>query len=280
MMKNKPFSISLLLNILLAIALIIIFYFNAHQKVANGLATDNSFSKNKLEANSVFKRLSFLSNQTDGLIKMDTSIILFKLPAPNIESNISIEEVMLKRRSRRAYMENSLLPKELSQVLWAAYGVTHPLAESGDGLKTCPSADGQYPLNIYVLVGNVKGLPKGVYKYCPGGHMLLGLIDHDKKVEVCSAADNQIMIKEAPVVLVYTGIPEKLLANEQEINLRWTNMEVGHSAQNVYLQATALNLGTCAIGWFNESKVRQILNIPQKEQILYMMPIGYPLYNR
>jgi SagB-type dehydrogenase family enzyme len=237
----------------------------------------NSINANKFEVNNDLKKLPFFPNQTDKLIKKDTSIILYELPAPKVNSNISVEETLFKRRSRRGYKQTSISPGELSQMLWAAYGVTHPLNNMGDGLKTCPSADGQYPLSIYVLAGNVTDLPKGVYKFNPAGHKLTGLMNRDKKAEICSAAENQIMIKEAPIVLVYTGIPEKLLASGQEIKLRWTNMEVGHSAQNVYLQATALNMGTCAIGSFNEKKVRQILNIPVNEQILYMMPVGYTI---
>ena len=51
-------------------------------------------------------------------------------------------------------------------------------------------------------------------------------------------------------------------------------MEIGHAAQNVYLQAAALNLGTVAVGAFYDNKVRKILNLPKGEEPLYIMPVG------
>lgn len=286
-MENKLLIISLIINILLIIVLIILLIrLNYVQKASDNIMSNNLTSDSKLESNDqgsnqplssskTFKKLSFLANQTDDLIKKDTSIIEYSLPAPKIDGDFSVEKALFKRRSKRGYKQISLLPGELSQILWAAYGVNYPLNQQGGGMKTCPSARSSYPLKIYILAGNVKGLPRGMYEYNPAGHKLIGLMKNDRKKEVYEAADNLIMIKEAPIVLVFTGNPE----GEEEIIERWTLMEVGHSAQNVYLQATALNLGACVIGWFDENKVREILKIPEDEQILYLMPVGHPIKN-
>ena len=51
-------------------------------------------------------------------------------------------------------------------------------------------------------------------------------------------------------------------------------MEVGHAAQNIYLQAVSLKLGTVVVGAFEDEKVKKILNMSENEQPLYIMPIG------
>jgi SagB-type dehydrogenase family enzyme len=59
-----------------------------------------------------------------------------------------------------------------------------------------------------------------------------------------------------------------------ERGIMYTPIEVGHSAQNVYLQVEALGLGTCAIGAFHEDAVRALLNLPAEETPLYLLPVG------
>ncbi|GFP31416.1 hypothetical protein HKBW3C_02397 [Candidatus Hakubella thermalkaliphila] len=51
-------------------------------------------------------------------------------------------------------------------------------------------------------------------------------------------------------------------------------MEPGHVGQNVHLQAVALGLGTVVMGAFRDDQVKEILNLPQDEQPLYIMPVG------
>jgi nitroreductase len=51
-------------------------------------------------------------------------------------------------------------------------------------------------------------------------------------------------------------------------------MEVGHVAQNVYLQAQSLGLGTVIIGAFDDERVREVLDLPADESPLALMPVG------
>jgi len=53
-------------------------------------------------------------------------------------------------------------------------------------------------------------------------------------------------------------------------------MEVGHAGQNIYLQATALGLGTVAIGAFHDEQVSQVLRLDEPLKPLYIMPVGKP----
>jgi SagB-type dehydrogenase family enzyme len=186
-----------------------------------------------------------------------------KLPPPRYESEVSVEKALLERRSIRSFKEEPLTLNNLSQILWAAQGITEPKR----GLRTAPSPRALYLLEIYVLPGNVTNLPMGMYKYQPQGHELAKIADEDKKAELFKAV-GQASIKNAPAVLVFSGLSEKTQKPG------WMYIEAGHAAQNVYLQAVSLKMGGVVIGGFKDEDVRKVLNLSEKEQPLYIMPIG------
>jgi SagB-type dehydrogenase family enzyme len=186
-----------------------------------------------------------------------------QLPPPRYDSEVSIEKALLERRSIRSYKDEPLTLNELSQILWAAQGITEPKK----GLRTAPSARALYLLEVYVLPGNVTNLPKGIYKYRPQGHELIKIADGDKKAELFKTV-GQAPIKNAPAVLVFSGLSEKTQRPA------WMYIEAGHAAQNVYLQAVSLKMGAVVMGGFKDEDVRKVLNLSEKEQPLYIMPIG------
>jgi len=196
----------------------------------------------------------------------------YYLPEPVLTGEMSVEEALESRRSRRNFQNEALSAEQLSQILWAAYGIT----EHGRGLRTAPSAGATYPLEIYVVIGYVSGFDAGVYKYDPHDHKITEIKRGDIRDELSAAALNQAMIREAPITVVYTAVFSRIEGRYgQRGRERYVFMEIGHSAQNIYLQAEALGLGTCAIGAFTDSDVRDILDIPAEEDPLYFLPVGY-----
>ena len=205
---------------------------------------------------------------------------MIKLPAPKLKGSVSVEETMLNRRSIRDFKPDALSLEQVSQVLWAAYGITKEMSTPSflrGGLKTAPSAGALYPLEIYVVVGNVKGLEKGIYKYLPEGHFLMKTYDQDVRKELAEAALNQEFIEQAPISLFYSAVfsrtTKKYKSRGRE---RYVCMDLGHSAENVCLQVVAMGLGTCAVGAFEDRMVSNVMMIPDEEEPLYIMPIGYP----
>ncbi len=192
-----------------------------------------------------------------------------KLPQPRLKSDVSLEETLLKRRSIRDYTGKPLTLHEVSQLLWAAQGITDPR-----GLRTAPSAGGTYPLETYLIVGDVEGLIPGVYRYDPGKHQLKRLISGDLRKELAVAALGQNWVREAAINIVFTAFYERTTKRYGERGIRYVHMEVGHAAQNVYLQATALGLGTMVVGAFYDDQVKAILHLPRDEEPLYIMPVG------
>ena len=126
------------------------------------------------------------------------------------------------------------------------------------------------------MVGNVKGIEPGLYKYNSKDHSIRCTISEDLRKEASSAAYNQKMIKDAPAVLFYSAAYERCSKKYGERGKeRYVCMDLGHSAENVYLQAEALHLGTCAVGAFSDEALKKLFQLPADEEPIYMMPIGY-----
>jgi SagB-type dehydrogenase family enzyme len=183
---------------------------------------------------------------------------------------MSVESALTNRRSQRSFQDKELPAEHLSQILWAAYGITSPR-----GLRTAPSAGALYPLEIYAIIGDVQGIEPGVYRYVADGHKIVRVVDGDVRGELAGAALNQRMVADAPMSVFFSAVFERTTGRYGERGEKYVYIEVGHSAQNVYLQAEALGLGTCAVGAFTDSRVREILNLPADEEPLYLMPVGY-----
>ena len=192
-----------------------------------------------------------------------------RLPEPKYDSNTSVEQALLKRRSVRVYKDETLALTEVSQLLWAAQGITDPR-----GFRTAPSAGALYPLELYVVAGNVNDLPDGIYKYKPHKHELAMVVEGDKRTELYNAALDQPSIKDAATVIVFSAVYERTTGKYGERGIRYVHIEVGHAAQNIYLQAVSLNLGLVVIGAFDDEEVKKIMNMEDKEQPLYIIPVG------
>lgn len=193
------------------------------------------------------------------------------LPAPSYSSRIPVETALQQRRSHRKYLDQPVSLAEASQLLWAAQGVT-----SKRGYRTSPSAGALYPLEVYLIAGHVTDLPAGVYKYRPHTHTLVKTAIGDLRPDLTSAALGQRSVKDGAIVLVLAAVYERTTAKYGRRGVRYVHMEVGHAAQNVYLQATSLGLGTVFIGAFADDGVKDVLKMPDEEHPLGVMPIGRP----
>ena len=107
--------------------------------------------------------------------------IVIKLPKPREDGKTSVESALRHRRATREFRNTPLTLAEVSQLLWAAQGITSP-----DGKRTAPSAGALYPLEVFVVAGSVESLPAGVYRYRPQGHDLSRVTDGDKRVKLAS----------------------------------------------------------------------------------------------
>ncbi len=195
------------------------------------------------------------------------------LPDPRLKGEMSLEEAILNRRSRRDFGDSALALAEVSQILWAAQGITDET-----GLRAAPSAGALYPLDLYLVVGErgVEELEEGVYHYLPQSHSLQLTLAGDVRQTLARLSVEQMFIAEAPLSLLITAEYERTTKKYGERGVRYVHMEAGHVGQNVYLQAEALGLGTVTVGAFQDEEISQALDLPSSYRPLYVMPIGHP----
>lgn len=194
---------------------------------------------------------------------------VIKLPDPDTNGSVPLETALQKRRSVRSFQDVALSLQSVSQLLWAAQGIT-----DRRGFRTAPSAGALYPLEIYVVAGDVNGLENGIYLYNPDDHSLIFTSTGEYLQRLFRAALLQDAITQAPAVFVIAGKQERTTGKYGERGVRYMYMESGHAAQNINLQAVALELDSVTIGAFTDSEVARILKMGKTITPLYIIPVG------
>ncbi len=193
-----------------------------------------------------------------------------KLPLP--EKDFPLNQLLSKRKSERKFKNQPLDIHQIGELLWAGLG------KSNENF-TIPSAGALYPLELFILVGEETDfLAKGLYYYDKNNHLLEKLIEKDLRRDLSSACLNQTFIEEAPISIIISASYPLTTSVYGKRGIRYVDMEVGHSCQNIYLKAEELNLSTVEIGAFSEEEVKRLLYpiAERKLEIIAIMPIGYP----
>jgi SagB-type dehydrogenase family enzyme len=189
-----------------------------------------------------------------------------ELSEPRVEGPVSLEEAVAARRSIRSYDGTPLQAAEVSQLLWAAQGVT----EAGSRGRAAPSAGGTYPLELYLVTAD------GLARYLPAEHRLALLGGGDLRPELAAATGGQQWVADAAVVVVIAAVFERTAGRYGERAERYVYLEAGHAAQNLLLQATALGLGAVPVGAFRDAEVADLLSLPGDHVPVYLIAVGRP----
>ncbi|MBM4429456.1 MAG: SagB/ThcOx family dehydrogenase, partial [Chloroflexi bacterium] len=165
----------------------------------------------------------------------------------------------------RAFTDESLSLANIAQLFWAAQGTT-----TSWGGRTAPSAGATYPLEIYAATAD------GLYHYLPAGHRAEFTPGRDIRQALWMAGLQQGSLRQAPVIFVITAILERTAGRYGARAQRYVQLEAGHAAQNLLLQAVALDLGAVVIGAFADEQVSAALHLQENEAPLYLIPTGHP----
>lgn len=191
-------------------------------------------------------------------------------------AQLKVEQQLLQyAETRKEFGENAesnadgLSLATLGQLLWAAQGMT-----AADGGRTAPSAGALYPLELFVAAGRVECLPPGVYRYMPAEHSIRLHLAGNRRRALSEAALAQSAVHDGAAVLVIPALYARTAAKYGMRAERYVHMEAGHAAQNVYLQATSLALGTVVVGAFEDDRVGEVLGLPANVVPLALLPIG------
>jgi SagB-type dehydrogenase family enzyme len=215
------------------------------------------------------------ASENNGSSKEDASKVI-KLPEPRTDGGIAVEKALKERRSIRNFGKEGLTLDEISQLLWAAQGVT-----DDKGHRTAPSAMARYPLQVYLLAGNVTGLPSGVYHYSPHGHNLTVMMQGNIDEYYNATAGFEAWIKTAPAIFVITGAIESMNQTPRNGNQiagrdlsRWVYIDAGAAAENLLLEVVSLDLASTYTAGFNANKTEELLGLPNGEVPIGVLPVG------
>jgi len=187
-----------------------------------------------------------------------------KLPNPILGGIKSLEECIYERESVRKYQDKIIETEKISQILWAAQG------KKGQK-RTVPSAGATYPLEIYATLKD-----KGYFHYDFKNHVLNLITEENICNKLAEESWNQKYIVDAYLNILICADYSRTTKRYGERGIRYVYMEVGHCAQNIHLEAIALDLVSVPIGAFQDAGVKKVMKLPKNVVPLYIVPIGYP----
>lgn len=196
-----------------------------------------------------------------------------KLEKPEILSNLSLDDVLKKRKSIRNFSQKPILKKQLSYLLWASTGIQRK--DLGFEFRTAPSAGALYPIETYLVTNRVKDIPEGVYHYSIEDHVLEELKTGDFSIDISQAALEQDMCACAAAVIIWTAIFYRSKWKYGERAYRYIYLDAGHIAENFALASTSLGLGNCQIAALFDDEVNSIIDVDGvNESVIYMSIVG------
>ncbi|NLV25699.1 MAG: SagB/ThcOx family dehydrogenase [Methanomicrobiales archaeon] len=202
--------------------------------------------------------------------------VLIPLPTPDA---IPLDPVLLwdtldNRHTIRDYSDDELHKWELSILLHYTQGVREKNGPSH--FRTVPSAGALHPFETRIVINRVSGIPPGIYRYLPLDHALVQETCHSgDHLSIAKTCKKPSLVSESAVTFIWTAVPERMIWKFGQRGWRYLFIEAGHICQNLYITATGLHLGICAIGSYNENDIHCILGIDgETEFCIYMASVG------
>ncbi len=177
-----------------------------------------------------------------------------------------LDEALARRRSVREYAPEPLADDAIAKLLWAAQGIT-----ASQGRRTAPSAGALYPLEVYAVTA------RGLFHYDAQKASLSCIATADPRPALAKAAFSQSAVRTAPLVLAFSAVHARTAATYAGRAERYVDLEAGHAAQNVLLEATALGLGAVPVGAFDDDALARALSLPLEERPVYLVAVGHPV---
>lgn len=180
-------------------------------------------------------------------------------------------EAIARRRSRREFTHTPVTLEELSFLLWATQGVQQVSFDGVSSLRTVPSAGARHPFESYLLLKNVQGVQPGTYRYLAHGHKLCFL----RPFNELALADDWPLYPDDALLFIWTAVPYRTEWRYSILSHKMIAMEAGHICQNLYLAATAVDAGVCAIGAFSQKDIDALIEVDGVDEFaVYLARVG------
>jgi hypothetical protein len=191
------------------------------------------------------------------------------LPAPDKTGGKPLMQALSERQSVRAFTKDNLSQQQLSDLLWAGWGINRP----ADKKRTAPSSRNVQEIDVYVA------LPSGLYLYMAESHILKQIHNRD----IRAVTGTQDFVAVAPLNLIYVADLGKMGKKEGDVikdsDLLSSYANTGFIAQNVYLYCASANLGCVIRGMVPKDKLAPEMGIRSNQVIILSQTVGVPLKN-
>lgn len=194
------------------------------------------------------------------------------LPEPE-HAGMPVVETIARRRSTRTFASQGVPLEALSSLLFYSVGWK---GEEGARREEF-AVDGIDPLEIYVVVNNVRGIEPGIYYYDRLTHELVVLRTGSFRQEIYEAGLFQEVVGASGVVFVKTVDYTRMVARYGDRGYRYASLQAGFIGNTLYLESVARGLGVTGIGAFFEGEVDGLLGLDRRrESTLYLTAVGTP----
>lgn len=190
------------------------------------------------------------------------TVTTLTLPPPETAGGQPLLTTIAMRRSAREFADRPLSPQLLSNLLWAATG----LSDRAGGKLTVPNARSRHEIDVYVITAD------GAYLYDIGNHALKPVLAAD----IRQLAGKQDFVASAPLNLIYVADYDRMPDLNAEQQLVYSSTHVGFSAQNVYLCCTSFGLSTVVRGSIDREALGRALGLGPQQRIILGQSIGHP----
>jgi len=183
------------------------------------------------------------------------------LPAPQIDGGKPLMQALNERRTTRSLTDAPLSAQQLSNLLWAAFGINRP-----DGHRTAPSARNWQEIDVYVVKAD------GAYLYEAKANVLRRVLAQD----VRAIAGTQSHARNAAVTLVYVADIRRMEGATEATRTEFAAADAGFIAQNVYLYCASEGLGTVVFASMDRERLAQTLKLDRSQRIVLGQSVGWP----
>jgi len=185
-----------------------------------------------------------------------------QLPSPQTDIGKPLMQALKLRQTARAFDTRGLPLQDLSNLLWAGFGINRPET----GKRTAPSAMNWQEIDIYVA------MPEAAYVYDAKANILKPVVAKDLR----EATGRQPFVKDAPVTFVYVADAARMKNASEEDRTLYSAADAGFIAQNVYLYCASQGFAVVTRGMIDRASLAKQLSLRAEQRILLAQTVGYP----
>jgi SagB-type dehydrogenase family enzyme len=188
----------------------------------------------------------------------------------------SFLDVVNRRISRRNYTDEALSLEELSFLLWCTQGVKKTFKDKAGVLRTVPSAGAKSPFETYLVINRVIGIEPGLYRYISFNHKLLFIKRiEDAERKIGELTFDQMFVGNGAVIFCWVAFPYRTEWKYTILAHKFIAVDLGIVCENLYLACEAIDLGTVAIGYYEQMKFDALLELDGKDEFVVLVaPVG------